>query len=69
MATYLLKQYHRGSLDFPAGKLVVQQAVEVSNDDAAIAAAQPLLKELDPNDFVRLEDQTGRVVALWGTHA
>ena len=69
MSTYVLKQYRRGLLDPTCGKLVLQEAVEVENDDAAIEAAQPLLKELAPDDFIRLEDQAGRVVAFWGNNA
>ena len=69
MATYLLKQYRRGLPDFAGGKLVLQEAIEVVDDDAAIVAAQPWLKTLGPDGFVRLEDQAGRVVAYWGNNS
>ena len=66
MATYLLKQYRRGLADFAGGKLVLQEPIEVVDDDAAIVVAQPWLKTLGPDEFVRLEDQAGSGVAYWG---
>jgi hypothetical protein len=65
MARYLLKQYHRSLPEWDAGKLIMQKAVEVADDDAAIAAAQRLLRKLSSNEFIRLEDQAGHVVACW----
>ena len=56
MARYLLKQYHRSLSDLDAGKLIFQKAVDVANDDAAIAAARPLLRKLGTNEFIRLKD-------------
>jgi hypothetical protein len=49
-----------------AGKLIFQKAVEVADDDAAIAAAQPLLRTLSSDEFIRLEDLSGHAVAYWG---
>jgi hypothetical protein len=65
VSTYYLKQYRCSFPDPRAGKLVVQQAIEVATDDAAVTAAQPLVRELGSEAFVRLEDQAGRMVAFW----
>jgi len=68
---YLFKCYRRSAPSVArAGELVASHPIEALTDQAAIAAIQPLLKELRAeHDFANLEDGTGYIVAYWGSHA